>query len=81
MVAAPNPRSKANAAPEDEGEDAEDEAGEERREPKFPDGTPWVGLGVGNRALEIDGEDLDGKRFKLSDYRGKVVLLYFWQQN
>jgi peroxiredoxin len=21
-----------------------------------------------------------GVRFKLSDYRGKVVLLYFWQQ-
>jgi hypothetical protein len=33
---------------------------------------------IGMTALEIKGEDLDGKRFKLSDYRGKVVLLDFW---
>ena len=37
-------------------------------------------LAVGKEALEIEGEDQDGKQFKLSDYRGKVVLLYFWQQ-
>jgi thiol-disulfide isomerase/thioredoxin len=35
-------------------------------------------LTVGRVAPEIDGEDLDGKRFKLSDYRGKVVVLGFW---
>jgi peroxiredoxin len=29
-------------------------------------------------APEIAGEDIDGKKFKLSDYRGKVVLLDFW---
>ncbi|MCA8953079.1 MAG: hypothetical protein KDE27_26440 [Planctomycetes bacterium] len=29
-------------------------------------------------APEIAGEDLDGIAFKLSDYRGKVVLLDFW---
>jgi hypothetical protein len=33
---------------------------------------------VGKPAPEIEGEDLDGKKFKLSDYRGKVVLLDFW---
>jgi hypothetical protein len=33
---------------------------------------------VGKPAKEIEGEDLDGKVFKLSDYRGKVVLLDFW---
>jgi hypothetical protein len=37
-------------------------------------------LSVGKEALDIDGEDQDGKRFKLSDYRGKVVLLYFWSE-
>jgi hypothetical protein len=35
-------------------------------------------LAVGKEALDIEGEDQDGKRFKLSDYRGKVVLLDFW---
>jgi peroxiredoxin len=35
-------------------------------------------LGVGKVAPDIEGEDQDGKRFKLSDYRGKVVLLDFW---
>ena len=27
---------------------------------------------------DIEGEDQDGQRFKLSDYRGKVVLLDIW---
>ena len=35
-------------------------------------------LTVGRPAMEIDGEDIDGKKFKLSDYRGKVVVLDFW---
>jgi len=35
-------------------------------------------LAVGKVAPEIDGEDVDGVTFKLSDYRGKVVLLDFW---
>ena len=29
-------------------------------------------------APEIEGNDLDGVAFKLSDYRGKVVVLDFW---
>jgi hypothetical protein len=33
---------------------------------------------IGTTAPDIKGEDLDGKRFKLSDYKGKVVLLDFW---
>jgi peroxiredoxin len=37
-----------------------------------------VGLEVGNLAPEIEGEDLEGVAFKLSDYRGKVVVLDFW---
>jgi hypothetical protein len=36
------------------------------------------GTQVGALALEIEGEDIDGKRFRLSDYQGKVVLLDFW---
>jgi thiol-disulfide isomerase/thioredoxin len=35
-------------------------------------------LAVGKPAPEIEGEDADGKHFKLSDYRGKVVVLDFW---
>jgi len=35
-------------------------------------------LSVGKEAPDIESEDQDGKRFKLSDYRGKVVLLDFW---
>ena len=35
-------------------------------------------LGVGKVAPDIEGADLDGVEFKLSDYRGKVVMLDFW---
>ncbi len=35
-------------------------------------------LAVGKVAPDIIGEDLDGQPMKLSDYRGKVILLDFW---
>lgn len=35
-------------------------------------------LAVGMLAPNIKGEDIDGVKFSLSDYRGKVVLLDFW---
>jgi hypothetical protein len=35
-------------------------------------------LAVGKPAPVIEAEDIDGTKFKLSDYRGKVVLLDFW---
>ncbi len=35
-------------------------------------------LAIGMEAPEIEGKDLDGLSFKLSEYRGKVVLLDFW---
>jgi peroxiredoxin len=34
-------------------------------------------LNVGQTAPEIEGTDIEGKDFKLSDFRGKVVLLVF----
>jgi hypothetical protein len=37
-------------------------------------------LTTGKTPPDIEGTDQDGKRFKLSDYRGKVVLLDFWQE-
>ena len=35
-------------------------------------------LSVGKAAPEVKGVDQDGKHFKLSDYKGKVVVVDFW---
>jgi hypothetical protein len=35
-------------------------------------------LAIGMVVPDIEDEDIDGKKFKLSDYRGKVVLIDFW---
>ncbi len=35
---------------------------------------------VGKETPDIEGVDQDGKRFRLSDYKGRVVLLDFWNQ-
>ena len=35
-------------------------------------------LGIGKQAPEIEGKDLAGRPMKLSDFRGKVVMLTFW---
>jgi hypothetical protein len=35
-------------------------------------------LAIGKTAPDIAADDVDGKPFKLSDYRGKVVVLDFW---
>ena len=37
-----------------------------------------VNLAVGRPAPEIEGIDMDGKPLRLSDYKGKVVVLVFW---
>ena len=47
-----------------------------RKEPGT--GTPSAGPAVGQPAPEIEGPDQNGETFKLSDYRGKVVVLDFW---
>ncbi|MBI5397625.1 MAG: redoxin domain-containing protein [Chloroflexi bacterium] len=36
------------------------------------------GFETGSTAPEISGKDLDGKPMKLSEFRGKVVVLDFW---
>ena len=43
-----------------------------------PGSTTVHNLAVGKPAPEINGVDFDGKPLKLSDYRGKVVVLVFW---
>ena len=35
-------------------------------------------VGIGKTAPEIEGRDVDGKPFKLRDFRGKVVVVVFW---
>ena len=35
-------------------------------------------LRIGKQVPDIIGEDIDGVRFKLSDYRGKVIMIDFW---
>ena len=50
-----------------------------------PEGARWVvgelaDAGQSQAQVQVQGQDQDARRFKLSDYRGKVVLLYFWQE-
>ena len=49
-----------------------------RRDRPLPNGSVVAGFDRGDLAPDIEGTDADGKPFKLSDYRGKVVLLKFW---
>ena len=37
-----------------------------------------TGLRKGYLAPDIEGSDLEGKPMKLSDFRGKAVVLEFW---
>ncbi|MEX2026494.1 MAG: redoxin domain-containing protein [Pirellulaceae bacterium] len=67
-------------------------AAKEYADVKLPYGSGTVGqkaaselyelrhLSVGKQAPEIAGEDQDGRPLALSDFRGKVVLLYFWSE-
>jgi peroxiredoxin len=38
-------------------------------------------LQPGKAAPDIEGADVTGKKMKLSDYRGKVVMLVFWSSS
>ncbi len=54
-------------------------AGGASASPNLPNGSvPVAGFEVGDLAPEIEGEDVTGAAFRLSDYRGKVVVLDFW---
>ncbi len=55
------------------GKDNPDQIKEAQRDLKV-----WRSIRVGKEAPNITAVDLDEKEFKLSDYRGKVVLLDFW---
>ncbi len=35
-------------------------------------------LGIGRTVPEIEGEDIEGKPMRLSEFRGKVVVISFW---
>lgn len=39
---------------------------------------PALAPRIGREVPEIDGQDMSGQRFKLSDFRGKVVVVDFW---
>ncbi|RDV15884.1 thioredoxin-dependent thiol peroxidase [Pontibacter diazotrophicus] len=38
-------------------------------------------LNIGDKAPEFEGKDQNGKTVKLSDYRGKKVILYFYPKD
>lgn len=40
--------------------------------------TVWSKIEKGAKCPEMDGTDLDGKKVRLSEYKGKVILLDFW---
>lgn len=83
-------RDRAEAVAEVEA--AFERAAKEYAEVKLPYGGLTVGqkaeselyelrhLSVGKRSPEIAGEDQDSRPLALSDFRGKVVLLYFWSE-
>ena len=50
----------------------------QKEEPAEPDNKPEGKYSVGDQAPDIAGKDAEGQEFKLSDYRGKVVMLDFY---
>lgn len=44
----------------------------------IPSPTPETGIAVGKLAPDFSLQNLQGKEVRLSDFRGKVILLYFW---
>ena len=46
--------------------------------PEMAEASGKEGISAGDTIIEITGKDIDGEKFSLSDYSGKVVLLDFW---
>lgn len=46
--------------------------------PAMAEPTGNKGIEAGDDIIEIEGQDIDGEAFALSDYSGKVVMLDFW---
>ncbi|MFD2627677.1 redoxin domain-containing protein [Oceanobacillus kapialis] len=59
----------------DETQEVEDENGSEVAEESEE---PTIGLEVGNQAPDFELETLTGESVKLSDFRGKRVMINFW---
>lgn len=38
-------------------------------------------MNIGDKAPELLGTDQDGKEIKLSDYKGKKIVLYFYPKD
>jgi peroxiredoxin len=57
---------------------ADDKPGEDKPAASGGGSSAPVGFDIGNRAPEITGKDTSGKTFKLSEYKGKVVVVDFW---
>ncbi len=75
--AAEKPSAPAAVAPQTP-RDAQAVAAAPATKPVAPEPQIPVGLSVGDRAPDFEAQDVEGTRFKLSDYRGKVVVLDFW---
>ena len=46
--------------------------------PSVPDGAPACSSALGPANLDFTLKDIDGRKVRLSDYKGKVILLNFW---
>lgn len=71
-------RNRDDVALDEEPKDGEEPAEKISMVAAFPSSKADVGLAKGDLIPEITGEDLEGSEFKLSDYKGKVIMLDFW---
>jgi len=78
---APKQAASADEKPDEEKKPSDDKTasgGDKTAKADDSKSTAPIGFNVGNRAPEISGKDTTGKAFRLSEYRGKVVVIDFW---